>query len=163
MARVSRALEICLALWTLAYAASPPAGPTTCATCHPAQAQSQPKTAMGKAIELPPAQENLKAHPKLAFEKNGYTYTIERQGDLSTYTVRDGDGELSLPIQYAFGVHMQTFVFQYRGRFYESMVSYYPKLSGLAITLGDERLQPRNLVEAMGRETSNQEIAVCFD
>jgi hypothetical protein len=156
-------LEISLALPALVYAASPPAGPTACATCHPAQAQSQPKTAMGNAIELPPDQENLKAHPKLTFEKNGYAYTIERQGDLSTYTVRDGEGELSLPIQYAFGVHMQTFVFQYRSRFYESMVSYYPKLSGLAITLGDEQLRPRNLVEAMGRETSNQEIAVCFD
>src|ERR1035438_7833200 len=105
-ARVSRALEISLALPALVYAASPPAGPTACATCHPAQAQSQPKTAMGNAIELPPDQENLKAHPKLTFEKNGYAYTIERQGDLSTYTVRDGAGELSLPIQYAFGVRV---------------------------------------------------------
>lgn len=147
----------------LAYAAAPPAGPATCAACHPAQARSQPKTAMGKAIELPPEQENLIAHPKLTFEKNGYTYTIERRGDLSTYTVRDGAGQLSLPIQYAVGVHMQTFVFEYRGRFYESMVSFYPKLSGLAITLGDEQLRPRNLVEAMGRETSNDEITACFD
>jgi len=28
----------------------------------------------------------------------------------------------------------------------------------LAITLGDEQIQPRNLVEAMERETLNQEI-----
>jgi hypothetical protein len=155
-------LEICLTLPALVCAASPAAGPATCAACHPAQAQSQPKTAMGRAIELPPDQENLKAHPKLTLEKNGYTYTVDRQGESGTYTVRSGAGQLSLPIQYAFGVHMQTFVFQYRDRFYESMVSYYPKLSGLAITLGDEQLQPRNLVEAMGRETSNREIAACF-
>jgi hypothetical protein len=118
---------------------------------------------MGNAIELPPDQENLKVHPKLTFEKDGYTYTVERKGDLSAYTVRGAAGELSLPIQYAFGVHMQTFVFLYQGRFYESMVSYYPKLNALAITLGDEQLRPRNLVEAMGRETSSQEIAICFD
>jgi hypothetical protein len=42
------------------------------------------------------------------------------------------------------------------------MVSFYPKLSALAITLGDEQLRPRNLVEAMGRETSTQETTVCF-
>jgi hypothetical protein len=82
---------------------------------------------------------------------------------MRTYTVRDRAGELSLPIQYTFGVHMQTFVFPYRGRFYERMAGYYPKLSRWAITLGDERLRPRNLLEAMGRETSNQEIAVRFD
>jgi hypothetical protein len=123
---------------------------------------SQPKSGMAQAIQLPPDQQNLKSHPKLTFEKNGYAYTIERQGDLSIYTVRDGAGELSLPIQYAFGVHMQTFVFQYRSRFYESMVSYYTKLRGLAITLGDEQLRPRNLVEAMGREMSREEVVVCF-
>jgi len=163
VARVSLALGIWLAVTAVAHGAKPYAGPAACATCHPAQAQSQPKSGMGKAIELPPEQENLKAHPKLAFEKNGYSYTIERKGEQSIYTVRDAAGELSLPIRYAFGVHMQTFVFQYKVRFYESMVSYYPKLSALAITLGDEQLRPRNLVEAMGRETSNREITVCFD
>lgn len=118
---------------------------------------------MGRAIELPPDQDVLIAHPRLTFEKNGYSYTIERKGDISIYSVRDATGELSLPIQYVFGVHGQTFVFHYQGRFYESLVSYYPALGGLAITLGDEHLKPRNLVEAMGGETSDQEITACFD
>jgi hypothetical protein len=43
------------------------------------------------------------------------------------------------------------------------MVSYYTSLDGLAITVGSERLKPRNLVEAMGRETSDDEIVRCFD
>ncbi|MGD0359444.1 MAG: multiheme c-type cytochrome [Bryobacteraceae bacterium] len=154
-------MGICLGLASLACAAPPAA--QTCATCHPAQAKAQPASGMGHAIELPPDQQNLMAHPKLTFAKNGYTYTIERQGDMSTYTVRDSAGELSLPIRYAFGQHMQTYVFEYRGRFYESMVSYYPKLTGLAITLGDEQLQPHSLVEAMGREMSSQETNVCFE
>ena len=42
------------------------------------------------------------------------------------------------------------------------MVSYYASLDGLAVTVGSERLRPRTLVEAMGRETSNDEILRCF-
>jgi hypothetical protein len=103
---------------------------------HRAQAQSQPRSAMAHAILLPTEQEPLKTHPKLTFEKNGYSYVVERHGDSSTYTVRNGKGEeLTLPIKYAFGVHMLTFVFRYQDRFYESLVSYYPKLGGLNITL----------------------------
>jgi hypothetical protein len=117
---------------------------------------------MGQAIQLPPDQENLKTYPKLTFEKNGYRYSIERKDGISIYTVRGDAGELSLPIQYAFGEHMQTFVFQYQKRLYESMVSFYPKLHALEITLGDEQLKPRNLIEAMGRETSAEETLVCF-
>ncbi len=117
---------------------------------------------MGHAIEMPAGQGNLKAHPKLSFEKNGYKYLIERKGGKSTYTVTGAQGELSLPIEWAFGLHMQTFVFAYQGRYYESMVSFYPRLNGLAITLGDEQLQPRNLVEAMGREMPDKETTVCF-
>ncbi len=117
---------------------------------------------MGQAIQLPPDQENLKTYPNLTFEKNGYRYSIERKGGISIYTVRGDAGELSLPIQYAFGEHMQTFVFQYQKRFYESMVSFYPKLHALQITLGDEQLKPGNLIEAMGRQTSAEETLVCF-
>ena len=42
------------------------------------------------------------------------------------------------------------------------MVSYYTSLDGLAITVGSERLRPRTLVEAMGRETSDDETVRCF-
>jgi hypothetical protein len=163
VAPVRRAFEIYLTLCAISYAASPPPGAAGCAACHRAEAQSQPHSEMGRAIELPADQENLKAHPKLSFQKNGYAYTIERQGDVSTYTVRDGAGEISLPIQYAFGVHSQTFLFPYQGRFYEGLVSYYAKLEGLAITLGDEQLKPRNLKEALGRAISSQETVECFN
>jgi hypothetical protein len=70
-------------------------------------------------------------------------------------------GSLSLPIHYGFGVSAQTFVLEYNGRFYESLVSYYPR-AGLAITMGSERIRPQTLVEAMGRETPTEEIVSCF-
>lgn len=120
---------------------------------------------MGVAIQLPGHQEVLKKHSKLELKANGYSYTIENKDGVNTYSVTDGISVLSLPIRYAFGIggSGQTYVFEYGGRFYESMVSYYTSLDGLAITVGSERLRPRNLVEAMGRETSDDEILRCFD
>jgi len=136
----------------------------TCATCHAAQARSQPHTAMGIGIQLPGNQEVLKKHPRLTLQANGYTYVVESKDGVNTYTVSDGTRSLALPIRYAFGIggSGQTFVFEYEGRFYESMVSYYTSLDGLAVTVGSERLRPHNLVEAMGRATSDDEILRCF-
>jgi hypothetical protein len=157
---------LCL-FWSLAALAAPPADKTTCASCHREEARSQPQTAMGIGIQLPEDQTVLKNHPRLTFESNGYKYVIERKDGVSVYTVSDGAGFLALPIRYAFGVSAQTFVLEYGGHFYESLVSYYPHANttgagGLAITMGSERLKPHTLVEAMGRATSSEEIATCF-
>jgi hypothetical protein len=160
--QASLAAVACLALAGAAYSAEPPAAKFTCATCHRAEAESQPKTAMGIGMELPPNQTVLAAHPKMTFERNGYTYSIETSGNQSTYTVSDSSGKLSLPIRYAFGVHSQTFVLEYDGAFYESIVSYYASLDGLDVTVGNNKIEPHNLVEAMGRKTSDAEIVACF-
>ncbi len=136
--------------------------PLSCANCHREQAQYQAQTPMGIGMELPPNQTVLAAHPKMTFAKGGYSYTVETSGGQSTYTVTDGKETLSVPIHYAFGVHIQTYVLEREGRFFESLVSYYPAVGGLAITMGDERLQPRTLLEALGRETGAQEITACF-
>lgn len=161
MARVNAAAALCLLL-QCAVSAGPAASKTTCATCHREEARSQPKTAMGVGIQLPPDQVAVRDRDRLTYEGNGYKYVVERKAGVNTYTVSDGSGSLSLPIQYGFGVSSQTFVLEYKGRFYESLVSYYPGVGGLAITMGSERLRPHNLVEAMGRETSNDEIVSCF-
>jgi hypothetical protein len=152
-----------VALAGVLHAAPPPAAKVTCATCHRAEAQSQPQTAMAIGIELPPDQEPLRQHPTLTMEANGYSYKVERKGGASTYTVSDGSGSLTLPIRYAFGVHNLTFALEYQGRFYESLVTYYQKTEGLGITMGDDRIRPHNLIEAMGRLTSNEEITACFN
>jgi hypothetical protein len=133
-----------------------------CATCHSKEAQSQPHTPMGVGIQLPADQVVLKQHSGLTYQANGYKYTIENKDGVNMYTVTDGTGTLALPIRYAFGVSSQTFVLEYNGRYYESLVSYYPSANGLAITMGSERLRPRTLVEAMGREAPDEEIVSCF-
>ena len=152
----------CVLLAGAALAAERQPAKFTCATCHRAEAESQPGTAMGIGMELPPNQTVLRAHPKLKFVRDGYTYTIESDGNRSIYTVSDANGSLSLPIRYAFGVHSQTFVLEYQDRFYESMVSYYRELNGLGVTVGNGKIEPRTLVEAMGRLTSSTEITACF-
>ena len=90
------------------------------------QAQSQPHTAMGIGIELPPNQEAARSAPQAdaGSERIPLRQSSARTG-VSTYTVSDGSGALTLPIRYAFGVHNLTFVLEYQGRFYESLVSYY--------------------------------------
>ncbi len=136
---------------------------TTCATCHRDEALSFPKAAMGIGLELAPDLKLLQAHPMLAVEENGYAYRIEHKGDASIYTVADAAGSLSMPIRYAFGVRNQTFVLEYQGHYYESTVSYYESINGLAPTMGRESLRPKNLVEAIGRLTPDAEVAACFN
>ncbi len=111
----------------------------------------------------PEASGVLQDHPTLTVQRNGFSYAVETRGGQSTYTVTDGKNKLSLPIRWPFGVHAQTWVFEYEGHFYESLVSYYPKIGGLDATMGDSSIQPRTLLEAFGRELSDFETRSCFE
>jgi len=135
---------------------------SACAHCHAAQATSQPLTPMGRAIELPGENPTLKAHPKMTFRRGAYSYTVETIGDKSTYTVTDGTNTVSLPIRWSFGTGGQTWVLERQGKFYDSLVSYYPSLNGLEVTMGEERVTPHTVDEAMGRELTPKEAKGCF-
>jgi hypothetical protein len=76
--------------------------------------------------------------------------------------VTDGARTLSFPIHWTFGVGAQTWALEKDGKLYESLVSYYPSISGLAITTGDEGLTPTTLEEAMGRELTQKDSQACF-
>jgi Cytochrome c554 and c-prime len=133
-----------------------------CAGCHSYQAQTQPFTAMGRALQLPGTDPTLNSHPRLTFQKFGYTYLVETKNGQSTYSVTDGTQTRTLPIRWTFGNGAQTWVFERDGVFYESMVSYYPSLGGLGITIGDFDITPRTLDEAVGRRLSPNEPVACF-
>ena len=136
-----------------------------CGGCHEKESASQPHTNMAKAITTAGQQQVLKKHPKWELDANGFHYTVEAKDGINMYTVSDGANSMTLPIRYAFGVGGagQTFVFEYEGRFYESMASYYAGLDRLAVTVGSEKLRPKTLVEAMGRLESDDEAARCFN
>jgi hypothetical protein len=133
-----------------------------CASCHAAQVRTQPFTPMGKALQLPQTNPILKAHPLMTLKRGGYTYTVQTAGENSTYAVTDGVQTMTLPIKWSMGVGAQTWVLEYDGKFYESLVSYYPAIDGLDITTGDEQLKPTTLLDAMGRFQSKEDNNACF-
>ncbi|HEY3974642.1 MAG TPA: multiheme c-type cytochrome [Candidatus Sulfotelmatobacter sp.] len=135
---------------------------SACVSCHRARSETQPRTPMGRAMELPAENPTLHAHPKLTVRKGPYTYTVETHGEQSIYNVSDGARTISVPIHYNFGEGAQTWVLDYNGKRYESAVSYYPSIAGLDFTTGDEDLKPRNLEEAIGRPIELRETKVCF-
>ena len=117
---------------------------------------------MAHALELAGSNVVLKPHSKLTFRKGTYTYVVETSGDGSTYTVTDGTNSISAPIKWGFGANSQTWMLEYGGRSYESLVSYYPGANGLDITMGDQEIEPKTLLEAFGRELRKEEVTACF-
>lgn len=119
---------------------------------------------MARALLLPKTNTVLQSNPKLEFRKGPYAYRVETSKDgVSTYTVSDGKQSISAPVQWAFGAHTQTFVLEHQGKLYESLVTYYPGASGLDVTMGDERIEPKSLLEAFGRELSTSSAQRCFN
>ena len=138
-------------------------GAAACAGCHSSQALTQPKTPMGRALQLPGTDPTLASHPRLRFQKFGYTYIVETaKTGQSTYSVSDGTRTITLPIRWSFGKGAQTWMFERDGIYYESLVSYYPSIDGLEITTGDSSITPTTLDEAVGRKLRTSEPKDCF-
>jgi hypothetical protein len=142
-------------------AAQTGAGAESCAGCHRSQL-TQLSTPMALALEPATGNPVLAGHPSLTYKVGAYTWTVTTRGGQSTYSVTDGTNTLSLPIRWAFGAQAQTWVFERNGKFYESIVSFYPGENGLGITTGDERLTPQTLEQAMGRELTPMDVKLCF-
>jgi len=111
---------------------------------------------------LPADNDLLKRKPKLTVQRGVYTYTIETHGDRSTYNVTDGTRTVSFPIHWSFGVGVQAWLLEKDGKFYESLVSYYPETDRLDLTVGDEGLHPNTLEEAAGRLITEPVLKDCF-
>ena len=135
---------------------------STCGRCHIAQTQSQPRTSMAHALQLPSDDALFKTHSRLTFRESPYSFTVERQGDQILYSVTNGSETISLPIRYVFGVGAQTFVLERDGQLYESYVSYYPSIDGLDITMGDQQIHPTTVAQAMGRLLPSDQSTACF-
>ena len=119
---------------------------------------------MAIALQSAPQSELLRTRPRLTFEIGPYTYQILRKGNRSIYTVTDGKDTISEPILWAFGLGNagQTYVFQHRGSYRESRVSFYNEIQTLNLTLGAPPTPAESLEEAIGREISRAEARLCF-
>lgn len=143
-------------------AAEPNKEATTCGSCHQKQAATQPTTQMGEAMQLPGHNATLSAHPQMTFHREAYTYTVVTHNGQTQYTVSDGTSSISIPIEWSMGAQAQTWLLSHDGRVYESLVSYYPSINGLDLTVGDDRLHPKSLEEAIGRPLEGQGVTTCF-
>lgn len=148
---------------TVAFAQAGSSGSIGCSTCHVGVVRNYSHAPMRHAMEPEGANPPLAAHPALAVQLNGYSYTVQTKDGHSTYTVSDGHDSLTLPIRWIFGQRAQTWVLEKDGRSYESLVSYFPRENALGTTPGDDRIKPHNLTEAMGRELASSETLHCFD
>ncbi len=139
-------------------------GSKVCAECHSAKAKTQMQTHMGKALIFGASNEIFRLNKNLTFRNGNYIYQIVRDGDKSLYNVTDGVSSVSLPIHYCFGNGEagQTYVLQYKNRFYESRLSFYNDIRGLDFTMGHLPAPPATLDDAVGREMSSEETRNCF-
>jgi hypothetical protein len=139
-------------------------GSNVCAQCHATKVSTQSLTPMALALAPCADCQILIAHPNLEFHNGPYRYQITRQGDRSIYTVSDGVNRISEAILYCFGqgVTGQTYLFQHKGLFYESRVSFYKELQKLDITTQHPRSVPTSLEDALGRPMSLEAARGCF-
>jgi hypothetical protein len=139
-------------------------GDRVCAGCHGNKTASHVKTGMAMAMETIAESRVLTANPEMTFRAGNYAYEIKRKDKQSIYSVTDGKETISLPILYAFGEGKagQTYVLQYDGGLYESLVSFYSEISGLDFTIGAARGVPPSLKGALGRRMPDNEISNCF-
>jgi len=118
---------------------------------------------MAMAMEPIAESKVLIANPAMTFRAGNYAYEIKRKDKGSIYSVTDGKETISLPILYALGEGKagQTYILQYEGGLYESLVSFYNEIKGLDFTIGSARVPP-SLKEALGRRLSDNEVTNCF-
>ena len=139
-------------------------GDQTCAQCHKQTVGAHSQSAMAMAMEPVANSKVLLDNPVMTFRSGPYVYEIRRQGEGSLYKVTDGKETIALPIVYAFGQGKagQTYVLEYEGAYYESLVSYYNEVRGLDFTIGAPRTVPESLKKALGRRLSDGDVANCF-
>ena len=139
-------------------------GPKVCAECHDDVYSRQTVTVMNRALQSAEDSPVLKSHPSLNFRLGPYTYRISRVGQRSVYSVTDGKDTLSEPVLWSFGQGRagQTYVFEHKGNYYESHVSFFNDSQSLDNTIGHPRTIPESLEEAAGRPIGSAEIRSCI-
>ncbi len=147
----------------LRYAGSP-----ACIQCHRLEA-GELRTPMGLA-SVPAAQSYiLRVHPDLHWRSHGWSYRILRRQGREIYSVSRSPADASparhVTFTWAFGNGRvgQTFVFQLHDRWYESRISYFSRLHGLAFTIGDRPRAARTVpLRALGRRMYSIEVIRCI-
>ena len=158
------ALGICLA-HTVGRSAAVAIGPSGDLRHLPSRrSQSQPRTPWHTHSNCRWSTGEPEGSPEAQFEKNGYRYTIERKGDVSVYTVRDGARRACHCRSNMPSACISRLTFCIPGpllRRHGQLLS--RNLSGLAHHAGTTSSCGRAIWwKRMGRANSAEEITVCF-
>lgn len=139
-------------------------GAAACAKCHPGPAATQAETSMARTLVRAADSHVLRAHNSLAVHLAGHDYSIVTRAGKSVLSVSKQGASLSQPLGWAFGAGRigQTFVYERKGTFYESRVSYLGALAGLGFTPKRALDTPSDLEEAAGRPIGEAEARRCF-
>jgi hypothetical protein len=135
-----------------------------CEVCHRLEAEAAKSSPMTHALQGAGESDLLKNNSDLTLRIGNFSYSIRRQNNQSIYSVTDGIGSISVPIEWAFGAGIvgQTYLYRRDDAWYEATVSFYPKLKGLDWTPGHAGRLRRNLEEAAGRKIDPSEVRRCF-
>ena len=120
---------------------------------------------MAHALETVEQGRILVDHSLITATYGKYSYSIERKGNQSLYSVTDGTATITMPIRWAVGASSalgQTYILEKDGKFYESRMSWFRKLNALGPTLGQQTSHPTDLNEAAGRLLSQDDTLRCF-
>jgi len=122
----------------------------------------QRETSMARAAERAIDSPDLKSHSDLALRIGPYDYELQLKHGEAMLTVSDGIGSTIKDLEWAVGDGLfgQTYVYQEHGKFYESQLSFYSRINGLATTTG--HMEPHTLETAAGGLTSSDMIRQCF-
>lgn len=139
-------------------------GEKVCAECHVQEVKDFLKTPMARAGQLAANAEVLEKHPQLKTKMGPYRYLIVRKGKESIYSVTDGTKTISEPILWAFGDNMggQTYILRHDGAYYQSRVSFFRAINGLAETYGAPKTPLKRLIDAFGERLDKVDAKTCI-
>ncbi len=100
----------------------------------------------------------------LAFQVGSYRYQIADHGAEKILEISKGTESRSAVLLWAFGkgTIAQTYIYEQKGHFYESHVSFYTALKALDVTPGHPPTAPPSLAEGLGRRIPIEETLRCF-
>lgn len=139
-------------------------GNAACAKCHAAKAASFEKAAMSHAAVRGEDSEIARRRDPLQFQAGPYHYETQNSAGKPILKISDAKSSVSVPLQWGLGVgHMgQTYVYEQRGNYYESHVSFFAVPQILDLTPGPSSAPPASLETAAGRQMPSEEAQLCF-
>ncbi|MGA9669353.1 MAG: multiheme c-type cytochrome [Terracidiphilus sp.] len=107
----------------------------------------------------------LSLQSSLTFSVGKFEYRIDTEANQASYSITNGDQQISYPLVWAFGTGRvaQSYLFKGgNGGFYEARVSYFTSLKALDFTPWRALTSPSSTEEAMYRPVGQAEIEQCF-